>query len=64
MAVGTTQGSVSRMGLGRALVWGAGAGVLASLAMAAYAMMAAWAKDAGFFTPLYHIASLLISRTA
>ena len=49
------------MGLGRALVWGAGAGLLASLAMAAYAMMAAWAKDTGFFTPLYHIASLLIS---
>jgi len=60
--VATTQGATSRMGLGRALVWGSAAGVLASLAMAAYAMIASWAKDTGFFTPLYHIASLLISQ--
>ncbi len=39
---------------------GAAAGVAASIAMAMYAMGAAWWMDAGFFTPLYHIASLLI----
>jgi len=50
-----------RMGLGRAIVSGAVVGVLASLVMAVYAMIAAWAKDTGFFTPLYHIASLWIS---
>ncbi|MEU4293179.1 hypothetical protein AB0E63_33575 [Kribbella sp. NPDC026596] len=42
-------------------VYGAGAGVVASLVMAMYAMIASWAKDTGFFTPLYHIASLWIS---
>lgn len=45
-------------GLSRALLAGAGAGVIASLAMAGYAMLAAWEKGTGFFTPLYHIASL------
>lgn len=49
------------MGLGRAVVVGAVGGVLASLVMAAYAMMASLIKGTGFFTPLYHIASLLIS---
>lgn len=58
----TTQSSTARMGLGRALAWGVGAGVLASLAMASYAMIASLVKDTGFFTPLYHIASLLISQ--
>jgi hypothetical protein len=43
-------------------VLGALAGVLASLVMAAYAMIAAWVKGVGFFTSLYHIASLLISQ--
>ncbi|MBI1351230.1 MAG: hypothetical protein GC156_08935 [Actinomycetales bacterium] len=38
---------------------GAVAGVIASLVMAMYAMIAAYAKDTGFFTPLYHIASLV-----
>jgi hypothetical protein len=52
------------MGLGRAVLIGAAAGVLASLVMAAYAMIAAWAKGTGFFTPLYHIASLLIAPNA
>lgn len=33
--------------------------MIASLVMAMYAMMAAYAKDTGFFTPLYHIASLV-----
>lgn len=61
MGVDTTQGSTSRIGLGRAAAWGAGAGLLASVVMAGYAMSAAWAKDIGFFTPLYHIASLFIS---
>lgn len=50
--------------LGRALLIGAGAGIVASLAMALYAMLAAWEKDTGFFTPLYHIASLWISQDA
>lgn len=45
--------------LSRAVLIGAGAGVIASVAMAMYAMLAAYAKDTGFFTPLYHIASLL-----
>lgn len=51
--------TTSRNSLIRALLVGAGAGVLASLAMAAYAMLAAYTKDTGFLTPLYHIASLL-----
>lgn len=47
---------------GRALttaaVWGALAGVGASLVMAMYAMIAAWTyQHTGFFTPLYHIAA-------
>lgn len=41
-----------------AAVWGALAGVGASLVMAMYAMIAAWTyQHTGFFTPLYHIAS-------
>lgn len=48
-------------GLTRALLVGAGAGVIASLVMAMYAMIAAWEKGTGFFTPLYHIASLWAS---
>ncbi len=51
--------NTSTASLGRAVLIGAGAGVIASLAMAMYAMLAAYAKDTGFFTPLYHIASLL-----
>lgn len=43
------------------IAFGAGAGVVASMAMAMYAMFAAWAKGNGFFTPLYHIASLWLS---
>ena len=46
----------------QAVALGAGAGVVASLAMAMYAMFAAWEKGTGFFTPLYHIASLLASQ--
>ena len=47
--------------LGRAILVGAGAGILAALVMAMYAMIAGWAKGAGFFTALYHIASLWAS---
>lgn len=54
----------TRSTLFRAVVIGAGAGAVASLAMAMYAMLAAWSKDTGFFTPLYHIASLFISQDA
>ncbi len=42
----------------KAAGYGAGAGVIASLAMGAYAMVASWEKGTGFFTPLHHIASL------
>ena len=47
--------------LGRSAAAGAGAGVLASIVMAMYAMFVSWGKDHGFFTPMYHIASLWIS---
>jgi hypothetical protein len=50
--------------LGRAVLVGAVAGVIASLVMAMYAMGASWAKDTGFFTPLYHIASLWADQDA
>jgi hypothetical protein len=55
----TTPSSPRHSSLGRAVLIGAVAGVIASLVMAMYAMMAAYAKDTGFFTPLYHIASLV-----
>lgn len=48
----------------RAIAYGAGAGVVASLAMAMYAMLAAWHNGTGFFTPLYHIASLFASQNS
>jgi hypothetical protein len=60
--VDTKNAARSRMGVGRAIVIGAVTGVLASVVMAGYAMIAAWAKDTGFLTPPYHIASLLISQ--
>jgi hypothetical protein len=38
---------------------GAVAGVVGSLVMATYAMVASWSyQQHGFFTPLYHIASV------
>lgn len=40
------------------IAYGAGAGVVASIAMGLYAMIASLIKDTGFFTPLHHIASL------
>lgn len=45
----------------KAARFGAGAGMVAALAMAMYAMVAEWIKGDGFFTPLYHIASLWTS---
>lgn len=40
-------------------------GIVGSLAMAMYAMVISdWVKHTGFFTPLYHIASSIISPTA
>ena len=56
--------TTSTTSLGRAVLIGAVAGVIASLVMAMYAMGAAWAKDTGFFTPLYHIASLWADQDA
>jgi len=48
--------------MGRLVGLGAGAGVVASLVMAMYAMIAALTyQGVGFFTPLYHIGSLVIS---
>jgi hypothetical protein len=47
-----------RTGVGGALAAGAVAGVLASIAMGMYAMVAGWVNGTGFFTPLHHIASL------
>ncbi|WP_197687716.1 MULTISPECIES: hypothetical protein [unclassified Nocardioides] len=49
----------STASLRRAVVIGAVAGVIASVVMAMYAMLAAYTKDTGFFTPMYHIASLV-----
>jgi len=60
--VDALRGTAPRMSLGRAVVVGAAVGVIASIAMAVYAMLAAYAKDTGFFTPLYHIASLWASQ--
>ena len=59
MTPSTTPSSLGHSSLGRAVLIGAVAGVIASLVMAMYAMMAAYTKDTGFFTPLYHIASLV-----
>ncbi len=55
----TRPSGIGHSSLGRAVLIGAVAGMIASLVMAMYAMIAAYAKDTGFFTPLYHIASLV-----
>jgi hypothetical protein len=48
----------ARAGVGRTLAVGAVAGAVAAMAMAAFAMVdSATGKDAGFWTPLYHIAA-------
>lgn len=48
--------------LGKSVGVGAGAGMMGAMAMAAYAMIASDSQGKGFFTPLYHIASLFISK--
>jgi hypothetical protein len=58
----TTTQSAAPRSLVRAAGFGVGAGVIAAIAMAMYAMIAAWAKGTGFFTPMYHIASLWASQ--
>ena len=50
--------------LAKSATTGAIAGLAASMAMAMYAMFAAWNAGHGFFAPLFHIASLFISPTA
>lgn len=62
MSTAASTPTASRTPLVRAASIGAGAGVIASLMMAGYAMMAAATyQGSGFFTPLYHIASVFIS---
>lgn len=51
----------TKTGFGRTLVVGAVAGVIGSLVMAMFAMIAATTyQGTGFFTPLYHIGSLFL----
>ena len=50
--------------LAKSATTGAVAGLAASMAMAMYAMLAAWHQGHGFFAPLFHIASLFISPNA
>jgi hypothetical protein len=57
----TTTGLRRSMTVGKAVGLGAVAGVVASVVMAIYAMVTAWVKGVGFFTPMYHIASLWAS---
>lgn len=62
--VGSSQraAKVSARNLGSAAAWGAGAGLIASVGMAMYAMIAAATyQHSGFFTPMYHIASTFIA---
>lgn len=59
----TTETSTSAA-LARGAAYGAGAGVVASIAMGMYAMGASYVKDTGFFTPLHHIATLFAEPTA
>ncbi len=49
----------------RIILRATGAGVIASVAMGMFAMVAAATyQDTGFFTPLYHIASLVMSPSS
>jgi hypothetical protein len=53
---------ITTRGLSTAIVWGAVAGLIGSIIMAMYAMLAAATyQHSGFFTPMYHIASLVIA---
>ena len=62
MTTATNTPTTTRTSLVRTASMGAVAGVIASLMMAAYAMIAAATyQGSGFFTPLYHIASVFIS---
>lgn len=55
----------SRPAVGRAVLGGAVAGLVASVVMAMFAMIAAATyQGTGFFTPMYHIASTFISGDA
>lgn len=60
----TTTDSTASTALVRGAAYGAGAGVVASIAMGVYAMVASYLKDTGFFTPLHHIATLFAEPTA
>lgn len=60
----TTTETSPRSTLVRGAAYGAGAGVVASVVMGMYAMVASYLKDTGFFTPLHHIASLLAEPAA
>lgn len=60
----TTTESTTSTALVRGAAHGAGAGVVASIAMGIYAMVASYLKDTGFFTPLHHIATLIVEPTA
>lgn len=60
----TDVSSTERAGLVKGAAYGAGAGVVASVAMGMYAMVASLMKDTGFFTPLHHIASLIVAPDA
>ncbi|MFC5731263.1 MULTISPECIES: hypothetical protein [Nocardioides] len=59
----TTDSTATRKALVRGAAYGAGAGVVASIAMGIYAMVASYLKDTGFFTPLHHIATLFAEPT-
>jgi hypothetical protein len=56
--------SAPRTSLTKGAAYGAGAGVIASVVMGMYAMVASYIKDTGFFTPLHHIASLFAAPDA
>ncbi|WP_370012737.1 hypothetical protein [Nocardia cyriacigeorgica] len=57
--------AITGRAVGGAAVWGALAGVAASMVMAIYAMIAAATyQHTGFFTPLYHIAATFIAPDA
>ena len=60
----TTTDSTTSTALMRGAAYGAVAGVVASIAMGVYAMVASYLKDTGFFTPLHHIATLFAEPTA
>lgn len=60
----STSGAPASTRISHAVVIGAVGGVIASVVMAGYAMIAsATYQHHGFFTPLYHIASLFIAPT-